>query len=47
MLTEWGDVSVGPIKGRNLKGQGRGGVEVGVSGLTRTVNHLCSEVDQL
>lgn len=29
MLTEWGDVSVGPIKGRNLKGQGWGGVEVG------------------
>lgn len=42
MLTEWGDVSVGPVKGRNPKSLGSGGV-----GLRRTVKHLCLEVDQL
>lgn len=41
MLTEWGDVSVGPVKGRNPKVLGGGSV------VLRTVEHLCSEVDQL
>ena len=41
MLTEWGDVSVGPVKGRNPKRLGGGNV------VLRTVKHLCSEVDQL